>query len=168
MNPGSLQGGTIGTRRKPSEAHPLRSADTGAFAVESIRRRWYRLSKPRYPHATRLAITADCGGSNGPQVKLWKRELQRLANETGMGWSPGRFPARIMSRGGCTSPAGQTSNASDLLARYASAGRRCRREVAMDERVSGAEVLGLLGRFEPLHLQFSAPCRPHQERTRVS
>jgi hypothetical protein len=58
------------------------SADTGAFAVESIRRWWYKLGKPRYPNATRLTITADCGGSNGPQVKLWKRELQRLANET--------------------------------------------------------------------------------------
>jgi len=60
------------------------SADTGAFAVESIRRWWYKLGKPRYPNATCLTITADCGGSNGPQVKLWKRELQRLANETGL------------------------------------------------------------------------------------
>ena len=60
------------------------SADTGAFAVESIRRWWYKLGKARYPDATRLTITADCGGSNGPQVKLWKRELQRLANETGL------------------------------------------------------------------------------------
>ena len=60
------------------------SADTGAFAVESIRRWWYKLGKPRYPNATCLTITADCGGSNGPQVKLWKRELQHLANETGL------------------------------------------------------------------------------------
>jgi hypothetical protein len=60
------------------------SADTGAFAVESIRRWWYRLGKARYPDATTLTITADCGGSNGPQVKLWKRELQCLANETGL------------------------------------------------------------------------------------
>jgi hypothetical protein len=59
-------------------------ADTGAFAVESIRRWWYKLGKPRYPNATCLTITADCGGSNGPQVRLWKRELQRLANETGL------------------------------------------------------------------------------------
>ena len=59
-------------------------ADTGAFAVESIRRWWYKLGKPRYPNATCLTITADCGGSNGPQVKLWKRELQRLANEIGL------------------------------------------------------------------------------------
>jgi hypothetical protein len=59
-------------------------ADTGAFAVESIRRWWQKLGQARYPHATCLTITADCGGSNGPQVKLWKRELQRLANETGL------------------------------------------------------------------------------------
>ena len=60
------------------------SADTGAFAVESIRRWWHKLGKPRYPNATRLTITADCGGSNGLNVRLWKRELQRLANETGL------------------------------------------------------------------------------------
>jgi hypothetical protein len=59
-------------------------ADTAAFAVESIRRWWQRLGKARYLHATRLAITADCGGSNGARVRLWKRELQRFANETGL------------------------------------------------------------------------------------
>ena len=59
-------------------------ADTAAFAVESIRRWWHRLGKPRYPEAKCLTITADCGGSNGPQVRLWKRELQRFANETGL------------------------------------------------------------------------------------
>src|SRR3954471_20862291 len=56
-------------------------ADTGTFAVESIRRWWQRLGKPRYPNAKCLIITADCGGSNGPQMRLWKRELQRFANE---------------------------------------------------------------------------------------
>ena len=50
-------------------------ADTGAFAVESIRRWWQKLGQVRYPKASRLVITADCGGSNGPQVRLWKREL---------------------------------------------------------------------------------------------
>ena len=38
----------------------------------------------RYPNATRLTITADCGGSNGPQLRLWKRELQCFANQTGL------------------------------------------------------------------------------------
>ena len=59
-------------------------ADTAAFAVESIRRWWQKLGQARYPNATRLVITADCGGSNGSRVKLWKRELQRFANETGL------------------------------------------------------------------------------------
>jgi len=59
-------------------------ADTAAFAVESIRRWWYRLGKARYPDARRLVVTADCGGSNGARVRLWKRELQRFANETGL------------------------------------------------------------------------------------
>jgi hypothetical protein len=59
-------------------------ADTAAFAVESIRRWWYKLGQARYPGATRLTITADCGGSNGVQVRLWKRELQTLVNETGL------------------------------------------------------------------------------------
>jgi Rhodopirellula transposase DDE domain len=59
-------------------------ADTAAFAVESIRRWWQKLGQARYPDATCLTITADCGGSNGARVKLWKRELQRFANETGL------------------------------------------------------------------------------------
>jgi len=59
-------------------------ADTAAFAVESIRRWWEKPGKRRYPNATTLTITADCGGSNGARVRLWKRELQRFANETGL------------------------------------------------------------------------------------
>jgi hypothetical protein len=56
-------------------------ADTAAFAVESIRRWWQKLGHARYPDARNLTITADCGGSNGSKVRLWKRELQRFANE---------------------------------------------------------------------------------------
>jgi len=55
--------------------------DTAAFAVESIRRWWHELGSVRYPNATRLLITADCGGSNGVRVRLWKRELQVLADQ---------------------------------------------------------------------------------------
>ena len=58
--------------------------DTAAFAVESIRRWWQRLGKARYPAAKRLHLTADSGGSNGARVRLWKWELQKLANETGL------------------------------------------------------------------------------------
>jgi Rhodopirellula transposase DDE domain len=59
-------------------------SDTAAFAVESIRRWWYRFGRARYPTAENLHITADCGGSNGVRVRLWKRELQRLADEIGI------------------------------------------------------------------------------------
>jgi Rhodopirellula transposase. len=58
--------------------------DTAAFAVHSIRRWWQEIGRPRYPNATRLLITADGGGSNGSRVRLWKRELQILANQIGI------------------------------------------------------------------------------------
>jgi len=59
-------------------------ADTAALAVESIRRWWEKPGKSRYPNATTLTITADWGGSNGARVRLWMRELQLFANETGL------------------------------------------------------------------------------------
>ena len=55
--------------------------DTASFAVNAIRRWWQGMGRARYPDASSLLITADCGGSNGARVRLWKRELQRLANE---------------------------------------------------------------------------------------
>jgi len=58
--------------------------DTATFAVESIRRWWYGMGQAVYPQATRVLITADGGGSNGSRVRLWKLELQRLADETGL------------------------------------------------------------------------------------
>ena len=58
--------------------------DTATFAVETIRRWWYGVGRIRYQDAKYLVITADGGGSNGSRVKLWKRELQRLATEIGI------------------------------------------------------------------------------------
>ena len=66
--------------------------DTAAFAVESIRRWWRLMGRPSYPQAKRLLITADAGGSNGPRVRLWKWELQQLADETGLEISVCHFP----------------------------------------------------------------------------
>jgi len=66
--------------------------DTAAFAVESIRHWWRDLGRPRYPTATRLLITADCGGSNGVRVRLWKRELQDFADETGLSVTVAHLP----------------------------------------------------------------------------
>ena len=60
------------------------SADTSEFAVESIRRWWNGMGRQRYPEATELLITADCGGSNGYRRRLWKLELQRLADDLGI------------------------------------------------------------------------------------
>jgi hypothetical protein len=58
--------------------------DTASFAVEAIRRWWLMMGRERYPQASRLMITADGGGSNGHRVRLWKIELQELANELGI------------------------------------------------------------------------------------
>lgn len=66
--------------------------DTAEFAVESIRRWWEEMGKPLYSETTDLLITADCGGSNGYRVKLWKYELQKLADEIGLSISVCHFP----------------------------------------------------------------------------
>ena len=58
--------------------------DTAEFAVQTIRRWWYEVGRVRYPDAKHLTITADGGGSNGSRVRLWKRELHRLATEIGI------------------------------------------------------------------------------------
>ena len=60
------------------------SRDTGAFAVESIRRWWHHLGRDLFSDATRLLTAADGGGSNGARVRLWKVELQELAREIGV------------------------------------------------------------------------------------
>ena len=58
--------------------------DTASFAVNAIRRWWMEMGRARYPAASTLLITADCGGSNGVRVRLWKWELQNLADELGL------------------------------------------------------------------------------------
>ena len=58
------------------------TSDTTEFAVEAIRTWLGRMGRQRYPKARELTITADCGGSNGARVRLWKLELQKLADET--------------------------------------------------------------------------------------
>jgi transposase len=66
--------------------------DTAAFAAATIARWWERTGRPRYPHARRLLITADGGGSNGSRTRRWKWELQRLADATGLEISVGHYP----------------------------------------------------------------------------
>jgi len=62
--------------------------DTASFAVQTIRRWWQQMGSDRYQAATALTITADCGGSNGYRTRLWKVELQHLADEL-------RFPITV-------------------------------------------------------------------------
>ena len=66
--------------------------DTAEFAVETVRRWWRHMGSQTYPKAKRLLITADGGGSNGSRCRLWKVELQRLADETGLRLSVCHFP----------------------------------------------------------------------------
>jgi hypothetical protein len=62
--------------------------DTASFAANAIRSWWQMMGRNRYPDAHSLLITADCGGSNGARVRLWKRELQSLADELGLNRLP--------------------------------------------------------------------------------
>jgi len=66
--------------------------DTARFAVRTIGRWWQKMGRPRYRGARALLITADAGGSNGPRVRLWKWELQQLANRTGLALTVCHFP----------------------------------------------------------------------------
>jgi transposase len=68
------------------------TAETAQLAVASIQAWWQDLGSERYPAAGSLQITADCGGGNGNRVRLWKTELQRLADETGLEIHVCHFP----------------------------------------------------------------------------
>lgn len=66
--------------------------DTARFAVRTIGRWWQRMGRPIYPNTEALLITADAGGSNGSRTRLWKWELQQLANRTGLSMTVCHFP----------------------------------------------------------------------------
>jgi Rhodopirellula transposase DDE domain len=66
--------------------------DTAEFAVDSIRHWWKRMGQPVYPRATELLITADSGGSNNYRARLWKYQLQKLADEIGLYITVCHFP----------------------------------------------------------------------------
>jgi transposase len=68
------------------------SHDTAEFAVAAIRRWWKKLGRKRFPSAKRLLVTADSGGSNSPRTRLWRWELQRLANQIGLKIELCHFP----------------------------------------------------------------------------
>ena len=66
--------------------------DTASFALASIRRWWFGMGREVYPNAKDLLICAECGGSNGYRIRLWKIELQRFASETGLKITTCHFP----------------------------------------------------------------------------
>ena len=66
--------------------------DTAAFAVATIRQWWRKMGRPAYSEASHLLITADSGGSNGARNRLWKVELQKLSNQTGLTITVCHFP----------------------------------------------------------------------------
>jgi len=66
--------------------------DTAEFAVEAIRRWWSELGRRRYRGARRVFVTADSGGSNSPRTRLWKLELQKLADKTGLVFEVSHYP----------------------------------------------------------------------------
>jgi transposase len=68
------------------------SKDTAEFAVQTIRAWWRKLGRRRYPNARSVLITADCGGSNSYRCRLWKAELQKLADETGLRIRVAHYP----------------------------------------------------------------------------
>ena len=79
--------------------------DTAAFAVNTIRRWWREVVQIRYPLAQRLVVTSDGGGSNGSRVRLWKLELQRLADELDLSIEVHHLPpgtSRGVGRRDCT------------------------------------------------------------------
>lgn len=68
------------------------TSDTAEIAVQSIRSWLERMGRQRYPRMHELTITADCGSSNGARVRLWKIELQKLADETGLALNVMHYP----------------------------------------------------------------------------
>ena len=66
--------------------------DTAQFAVNAVRLWLDKMGRERYPTTRKVMVTADCGGSNGPRLRLWKIELQRLADETGLTFQVCHYP----------------------------------------------------------------------------
>src|SRR6266851_5314532 len=85
-------GYSLQSTRKTQEGASHPDHDTTQFAVETLRRWWYKMGVAAYAEASELLITADGGGSNARRSRLWKFELQRLADETGLTITVCHFP----------------------------------------------------------------------------
>jgi hypothetical protein len=90
--PGPIPNGIYDIGRNSGFVNVGTDHDTGAFAVASIRGWWRHEGKRLYPEARKLLTTADAGGSNGWRLRLWKLELQKFADESGLALSVCHFP----------------------------------------------------------------------------
>jgi hypothetical protein len=146
--------------------------DTAQFAVSSIRNWWLHMGQKVYPHARELLITADAGGSNGYRVKLWKRELQKLANDIGLRLVICHFPpgtsngeSIVMRSVPLASPA--NASVEDFLLRIKVAPR----STAISSAMAWKRPDGLVGSDRRRDVMSSAPRRsaksdkPHRPRT---
>ena len=158
------------------------TSDTAEFAVHSIIRCWLeRMGHKRYPEAREINITADCGGSNGARVRLWKVELQKLADETGLVLNIHHYPPgtskwnKIEHRLFCHitqnwrgRPLQDRMSVVELIgATTTKAGLKV--ESAIDERtyekgikVSNAEIASLDITGDPFHPEWNYTIRPRQ------
>lgn len=84
--------GVFDTRENAGYVNVGINHDTGEFSVASIKKWWHALGKKTYPHATKLFITCDAGGSNGYRLRLWKKELQKFATASGLEITVSHFP----------------------------------------------------------------------------
>ena len=106
------------------------TSDTAQFAVSTIINWWEQLGTQRYPNAQTLTITADSGGSNNPRTRLWRHELQRLADTTGLRIRVCHFP-----------PGTSKWNKSAWAGAHQGAMKCCRRSAGRGSRLdSGAQV----------------------------
>src|SRR6267378_3007294 len=159
--------------------------DTGAFAVASIRGWWRFEGRHLYPAAEKLLITADGGGSNGSRLRLWKLELQRLADETGLSLSICHFPPgaskwnqiehrlfSFISSNWRGEPLRDYETVVHLIAKTTTAKglkvtcRLDRRKYPTGRKVSKEEMKGINLQPDRFHGEWNYVIRPHQPRDR--
>ena len=154
--------------------------DTGAFAVASIHGWWRAEGRRLYPHAQDLLITADAGGSNGARLRLWKVELQKLADATGLALAVCHFPPgtskwnkvehrlfSFISSNWRGEPLRDYETIVNLIARTTTAKgltvtcRLDRRKYATGRKVSNAEMQQLNLARDAFHGDWNYVIRPH-------
>ena len=157
--------------------------DTAAFAVASIRGWWRAEGRRLYRRARTIVITADAGGSNGARLRLWKWELQKLADETGRALSVSHFPPgtskwnkvehrlfSFISSNWRGEPLRDHETIVHLIARTTTAKglqvicRLDRRKYATGRRISDDEMTSINLELNRFHGDWNYVIRPHRSR----